>query len=302
MKHVLALFLAFLCAVAQAAPASPQSGLWYNPGEGGRGYALDAQNETLVLAFFGYDDAGRMQWYYADGPLGCGGYCWSGTLLRFDNGQPLNGAFRPPTGAGNAGIVSIAFTSRYTGTLTLPGGRRLSIERFNHSAGAPPRALLGQWSYVYLIGSSWFVDVYVLNTLVAGTSTGNGIATNSARNAGFEYQVSGSLAGQVVGFHFTSTGTVLDQYLYELQVEEGRGVWVSPSSFNTYGMNATKMFTAAGTAKDAAQGPAADGPAREGAQRKARTIEEIAAADPVMGRIAAEMWERLAVEQAAAAR
>ena len=292
--------LLVLSLCVEAGPAAPQNGLWWNPSESGRGYSIDSQNETLVLSFFGYDDGGRMQWYYADGPLGCGGYCWSGTLIRFDNGQPLNGAYHASTQSGNAGTVSIDFTSRVTGSLKLPGGRVIPIQRFNFAAGNAPQALLGQWSYTYLIGTSWFVDVYVLSTVLGATSGGNGVVANSARNVGFELQTSGVLAGRVVGFHYSSTGAVLDQYAYQLQLEEGRGSWVSPSTFNEYGMSAAKMYTGAGTAKGLRIDSQMDVEDREGSSRKPKSLLDIARQDPEMGRIASEIWEQLKRETAAA--
>lgn len=289
MKRLIAILSCWFALSAVAAPASPQSGLWWSPSESGRGYTLDAQNEYMVVAFFGYDDSGKMQWYYAEGPLGCGGYCWSGVLYKFDNGQPLNGSWRANTITGNAGTISMAFTSRVTGTLTLPSGRQVAIQRFNHSAGSPPQALLGQWSYTYLIGSSWFVDVYALNAILGATSNGSGVVANSARDVGFEFQTSGALAGYVAGFHFSSTGAVLDQYLYQLQVEEGRGFWVSPTTSNQYGMNVQKMYTAAGTAKRSSE-PRDERPTVE---KRGMSIAEISRQDPELGRIAQELWERL---------
>lgn len=293
MKRLLVLLFSFIAGTAAAAPAAPMNGMWWNSSEGGRGFVIDAQNETLVLAFFGYDDSGRMQWYYADGPLGCGGYCWSGTLLKFDNGQPLNGNFRPNASAGSAGSVSIAFTSRVTGTLTLPGGRSIPIQRFNHSVGNAPQALLGQWAYYYLIGSSWFVDVYSFTKTLAPTTNGNGVVANAANTAGFELQVAGSLAGNIVGFHFSSTGAVLDQYIYQLQLEEGRGAWVSPTTFNQYGMNAYKMFTAAGTAKAEVLVDARDLEGRVRDSRPGKSLAQLTSENAEIGRIATEIWERI---------
>jgi len=235
---------------AASGPASPQPGLWWNPQENGRGFTLDAQGDLMVVMTFAYDDNGQMQWYYSDGPLTAGGYHWSGKLYKFNFGQPLNGNyFGTPTLIGDAGILTLDFTSRSTGFATLPSGRRTPIERMNVGVGAPPNALVGQWAFVYLIGSSSFADIYKLTQVVGATSSGNGVVTNATLNAGFEYQTQGTFAGKVVGFHYSSSGTVLDQYVFQLQMEEGRGDWVSPVTFNTYGMNVYKTTTPSGNAK-----------------------------------------------------
>jgi hypothetical protein len=295
MKAIFTLVVCMFSAATLAAPAAPQPGLWWSPHEGGRGYSIDTQGELLVLAMFAYDNDGRMQWYYADGPLQLGGARWSGTLLKYDFGQPLDGSYRPATVVGNDGFVTIDFHSRTTGAITLPGGRSVAIERFNFGVGATPRALLGQWLFAYSIGTSSYADRYNLTAIGSSTSTGNGVAVDTSRRAGFEYQVSGSFAGRVVGFRFSSTGTVLDQYLFTLQLEEGRGAWVSPITYTEYGMNGYKTHTASGTAKSLEPAEERDLEAKGlAAMPKGVTLEALAAARPELGALAREMWERAA--------
>jgi hypothetical protein len=274
---------------AAAGSASPQPGLWWNPQESGRGFAMDPQGVKMVVTVFAYDDSGQMRWYYADGPLTAGGYHWSGELLKFDAGQPLNGAYQQPRYGGAEGTLTLDFTSRATGFATLPGGRRIAIERQNFGAGSAPQALLGQWAMFYLIGSSSFGDAYVLSTIASATSTGNGVAVDAARRAGFEYQVSGSLAGQVVGFRFNASGAVLDQYVFSLMLEEGRGNWVSPLTFTQYGMNVYKTHTASGMSK---AGVESDLVGRQSTEARAAVpIEKLAVSDAALGAIARQIWE-----------
>ena len=277
--------------------AAPQSGLWWSPSESGRGYALDAQGGTLVVTTFAYGPDGRMQWYYSDGPLQSGGSFWSGTLLRLDFGQPLSGGYVPATIIGNGGTISISFSSRSTGTLTLPGGRQVAIQRQNFGVGTPPNSLLGSWIYAYCIsdGAVCFMERYEYTTLASATSTGNGVVGDLARRGAAEYQLSGSFAGRVIAFRFNSTGGVLDQYLYSQYLEEGRGFWVSPTTFNQYGMNAYRFSSPSGIDKRFEVGETDE--AREGKGRsgepKAITLEELAAINPELGRIAREMWGKL---------
>lgn len=299
MKKLLASALALFAsciAFAQSGsgPAQPQPGMWWNPAESGRGWSIDAQGDLMTVTTFAYDSAGNMQWYYSTGPLQNGGYLWRGELLKINFGQPLNGAYRSPAVVGSDGFLTLEFTSRVTGFATLPGGRRIPIERQNFGVGAPPGALRGQWFFVYKIGTSFFVDVYNLTTIIGPTPGGNGIVTDGSTRVGFEYQTSGTLAGLVVGFRFDASGNPIDQYLFQLQMEEGRGSWVSPTTFNEYGMSVYKSHTPSGMAK---AGGDADLAAREGktvpVQAKGASIDALEARSPEAGAIARRMWGAL---------
>jgi hypothetical protein len=288
---------ALLFAPALAFAAAPQSGLWWNSLESGRGYALDAQGGTLVVTTFAYGPDGRMQWYYADGPLQSGGASWSGTLLKFDFGQPLTGAYRAPTISGNEGAVSISFASRSTGTMTLPGGRQIQIERQNFGVGNAPQSLLGAWLYGYSIGTSTFAERFDYTAVASATSSGTGVVIDSGRRGTAELQVSGTFAGRVVAFQFNAAGSAINQYYYTQHIEEGRGFWVSPTTFNEYGMNAYRFGSPQGIDK-AALDRDGDGTlaAREGAGvmgRKAITLDELTAMNPELGELAKAMWSRL---------
>lgn len=290
----IALALATLTLSGIAVAAAPQPGLWWSSAESGRGYSIDAQGGLLVLTVFAYGYDGRMQWYYADGPLSADGTSWSGNLLKFDNGQPMNGAYRPPSATGTDGPVSITFTSRTTANITLPGGRTHAIERQNFGVGVPPNALLGEWLMAYSIGSSTFGDRYNLSQIIQpGTPNGTGIAANSSLTVGAEYHDRGNFAGRIFMARFTSTGTVLNTYVWTLQMEEGRGSYVGASG-TLYGMNVYKTHTRTGMAKEIAsehdlrfKDPA--GPS----QPKARTIAEIAETEPHLAEALQRMWEKL---------
>lgn len=290
MKQLLAALVLFVLS-SSALGAAPQPGLWWSPSESGRGYSIDSQGGILVLTVFAYGYDGRMQWYYADGPLSADGTRWSGSLLKFDHGQPMNGSYRAPTASGTDGPVSIVFTSRTTGTITLPGGGTVAIQRQNFGVGGPPSALLGEWLFAYSIGTSSYADRYRFTIVGNSTSSGNGVVVDTGRRAGFEYQVSGSFAGQVIGFRYTASGTVLDQYLFTLQLEEGRGNWVSPATFNQYGMNAYKTHTPSGMAKTMPSGYAKDLEAKGRPLDQGISIAEMAEHDPELAGIALQMWE-----------
>jgi hypothetical protein len=290
---VAALLLSCSTIAFSAGAAEPQAGMWWSPVESGRGYSLDPQGDLMVVTSFAYDNSGRMQWYYSPGQLSQGGSHWSGPLLMFDFGQPLSGVYVFPASMGNDGTISLDFSSRVTGIMTLPSGRRIPIERQNFGVGMPPQALLGEWLFAYTIGNSTFADRYRFTTISNSTSTGNGVVVDLAKIAGFEYQVSGTFAGQVLGFQFSSTGVVQNQYLWQLQMEEGRGNWVAPTTFNQYGMNAYKTATPSGLSKsEIATAAASVDLLAKGPFGIAHgiSIEDLAAQDSERGEIARSIW------------
>ena len=232
-----------------------------------------------------------MQWFYADGPLLNGGARWTGTLFRFDFGQPLNGNYGPPTNVGSSGTVTIDFSTRTRGVLTLPGGRQANIERYNFGVGSAPQSLLGDWLYVWSVGTATFADRFAYTLVTPATSGGNGVVTNAAGTAGAEYQVTGALAGQVVAVKVTSTGALLDQWLFTQYLEEGRGSWLNTTTQTAYGMNAYRTANTAGIVKSAAGTIPADA-------RPGLSMAELDRLDPERAGVVREIVERLMEVQA----
>jgi hypothetical protein len=112
------------------AAAQPQSGYWYNPAESGRGYTIEVQNNTAFIAAYMYDANGNAVWY-ASGPATLGSdNTFQGSLDQFAGGQTLTGSYVAPTGVANVGNITIQFSSPTAGTLTLPDGKQVPIQRF----------------------------------------------------------------------------------------------------------------------------------------------------------------------------
>jgi alpha-tubulin suppressor-like RCC1 family protein len=116
-----------------AGPSStqPQSGYWWNPAEGGRGYTVEVQNGVVFVAAYMYDGSGNPVWY-ASGPAALtSNDTYQGTWLSYSGGQTLDGTYHPTTGTSNVGSLTIQFTSPTTGTLTLPNGVPIPIQRYS---------------------------------------------------------------------------------------------------------------------------------------------------------------------------
>jgi len=108
----------------------PQTGWWWNSSEGGRGYSVEVQASSAFIASYMYDGSGNPVWY-ASGPAALSaGNTYQGSWSSYSGGQTLTGSYHPTTGTSNAGSLTVQFTSPSAGTITLPDGRQISIQRY----------------------------------------------------------------------------------------------------------------------------------------------------------------------------
>jgi len=115
---------------ARQRAGNPQSGWWWNPAEGGRGYAIESQNDNLYFAAYMYDSSGNPVWYLASGAL-TSTTVFQGTWMQFANGETLTGTYQAPTVLNsNVGSATLNFTSANSALLTLPDGRQIPLVRF----------------------------------------------------------------------------------------------------------------------------------------------------------------------------
>ena len=108
---------------------TPESGWWWNSAESGRGFAIEKQGNTLMVAGFLYDAAGTPTWYMAAGPMQDSA-TFKHTFDSFAGGQCITCPYHPPTQTAGAGDIEIKFTSGKTATLKWSGGE-VALERFN---------------------------------------------------------------------------------------------------------------------------------------------------------------------------
>ena len=111
-------------------PQAPQTGWWWNPAEGGRGFGIEMQGNHLFMAGYLYDATGRATWTTSGGYTSEDGSIYNGTLLNYTNGQTLTGPYRVPDAPSSLGPITLAFTDARHGTLIWPGGS-IPIERFD---------------------------------------------------------------------------------------------------------------------------------------------------------------------------
>ena len=108
-------------------PQAPQTGWWFNPAEGGRGYSIEARGNRIFFAAFHYEADGRATWNFAAGTTSLDGSLFSSDFLAASGGQSLTGGYRLPVLA-NAGTMTFAFSDATHGTMIWPGGT-VAIER-----------------------------------------------------------------------------------------------------------------------------------------------------------------------------
>jgi hypothetical protein len=143
-------------------PQPPQTGWWWNPLEGGRGFSIEVQGNNLFFAAFHYDVSGRATWNVSPGPTSLGGSFFSSDLYNVTGGQTLGGAYQAAN-ATKVGPITLAFSDASHGTMTWPGGS-VSIERQNLIPGgltAPPQANVpetGWWWNPQESGRGFFIE------------------------------------------------------------------------------------------------------------------------------------------------
>jgi hypothetical protein len=109
----------------------PQTGYWWNPAEGGRGYTVEVQNNIAFVAAYMYDGSGNPVWY-ASGPAALiGNNVYQGSWTLYSGGETLTGPYQSPNAPTAVGSLTIQFATATSGTLTLPDGRQIPIQRFS---------------------------------------------------------------------------------------------------------------------------------------------------------------------------
>ena len=110
----------------------PQTGWWWAPLEPGRGYSIELRNGRLFMASYAYRADGTPVWYQSQGAWN--GVSLTAPLTEYGGGTGLGDAWRQPSDRGNAGRISLSFSSPTKGTLVIDNGPRIAIERFQFGA------------------------------------------------------------------------------------------------------------------------------------------------------------------------
>lgn len=119
-------------AQAEQRSFTPQAGTWVVSaevnGKPGRGLAIDVQEDTFFMQVYNYKANGEATFHTALGELK--GNTVTAPLTHYEGGRYFGSGPLTAHEAGNAGNVTITFTSGLTGTVQFPGETPVKIERF----------------------------------------------------------------------------------------------------------------------------------------------------------------------------
>lgn len=189
-KHFYMVLVFFSLFTGIARANSPESGWWWNPAEGGRGYSIEIQDNQLFFAAYSYDSNKQPVWYYSSGTL-TGDSSYSGRVVKAVNGACFGCSEGAPQSL-DVGSMSINFNGGKDATLNILGFTT-NITRFDFVNGDNtnyPNACYGEWAAtmgnasfpVYYGERMRFQNVYnsggttYLSGNRAGTSGANNIA------------------------------------------------------------------------------------------------------------------------------
>lgn len=96
----------------------PQSGVWWNAGEAGRAFVIDANGGHVVVGALMYEASGDPVWYTADGVMSDVSH-FKADLLRTANGQTMGGDYVAPSTPVVAGSIELDFTAPDRAKVTL---------------------------------------------------------------------------------------------------------------------------------------------------------------------------------------
>lgn len=138
------------------AQITPESGWWWNPAEGGRGFSIEIQDNYLFMAVYTYDavetdGVRRPIWYSSVGQL-TDDDVYEGTLLLLEDGQCLGCEHdgQPPINDSESLSIRIEFSTRTTAEATIDGDVVIPLERFQFAPqfANNGNALLGEWHLI----------------------------------------------------------------------------------------------------------------------------------------------------------
>lgn len=255
-RLVLVVFFLIAAFRVDAFGFKPVDGLWSFDSEInlaiGRAFNLELTGNLLVMTMYTYNAQRAPTFYVAAGPLD------SSNRMVATMSEPQGGTCLgcvPTSGRllSTPGAVQFEFTSSTTGFVTLPGEARKAVSKGTVAWPVAPRGLLGVWTMTYMIlanpSSIAVTDVVVLNTVMAGTSTGNGIVSDPTSTTFCELKTSGPLYGSVFCMRTLPNGAPDKNALTSWWGDQMDGAWKFASASATsapYNFTAKRFYSATG--------------------------------------------------------
>jgi len=250
LKHAIATALIAMTGMAHA--FVPQGGTWVATdelnGKPGRGFAIDVQNDTVVMQVYAYERNGQPTFYMATGHLNKDNVV--DTLLgRYEGGRYLGSGDRSGFESGSPGNVRIRFVSGTLGYITLPGEQEKQIKRFQFGYDNTPQALLGVWSLVYADEAGRMEhNPMDLTRVSQGSSYSNGMAVSYDGLFACEQLIRGDDAGrtQCVKFRSSTSTQTVRSFWMNWSVNTGEGNWRNVGSSGNGALYANRLMQDSG--------------------------------------------------------
>lgn len=126
----------------------PESGLWWNPAEPGRGYGIEVQDDVVFVTYYGYQQAGGMSAFYESaGTLNPSTGVVNAYWASAANGQCFGCQWRAPQ-LTSIGQARFEFSSPRSGRVILTGAggtMTIPIRRQQFVDNLPRDAMFGTW-------------------------------------------------------------------------------------------------------------------------------------------------------------
>ncbi len=243
---------ALLAMTGMAHAFVPQAGTWIITdelnGKPGRGFAIDLQNQTVVMQVYAYESSGQPTFYLATGRMGDNNIV-DAALSRYEGGRYLGSGDRVGVERGSPGNVRVRFVSGTRAFITLPGETEKPLQRFEFGYDNTPQALLGLWSVVYADDAGRIEhDPMELTRVTEGSSYSSGMAVSYDGLFACEQMLRGNDAGktQCVKFKSGTSSQSVRGFWMSWSVNTGEGNWANTGSSANGAVYANRLMQAGG--------------------------------------------------------
>ena len=159
-KRFIALLLSCVWGFAAAQTAPPVDGIYWDPHQSGRGYAVETQDDLMFIAIYNYDTDGSPTFYSVQGT-------WNpltrrvdgARLLQVTSGPWIGGAYSPIGGLVDLGAVTVEFPTFTTARFTF-NGQTSNLQRFLFRYGPNADSMMaGTWFAAFGGFGAYFGEV-----------------------------------------------------------------------------------------------------------------------------------------------
>lgn len=220
-----AAFLSVSFASAQTAP--PVDGIYWNPLQGGRGYAVETQDDLVFIAIYNYDEDHSTAFYFVQGT-------WdpynrrvlNAHLFTVDHGPWVGSPFTPIGSVVDLGPAVFEFPTFTTGRFVY-NGQTVNVQRFVYGYGTNADSLMrGVWHATFGDFGLYFGEIVEIDGPCTVSSC-NAIpeAFEGSRFAGGSSRVlvGGRDVDDLVFFLLDSSESYYSLFVFELRVNQWVG-------------------------------------------------------------------------------